>query len=281
MTKLDTRLHAYRPDLADSRLRDRISAERFVEGRRMQVMTPLVSVHKAPRFDATQTSQALMGETLWVFEVGEGWAFVQLERDSYVGYVSASALSSGVTTPTHRIAVPSTFLYPAPDIKSQPVTVVTMNAMVSVTGGDKKFARIADGHFIHRRHLKPVGEPEHDFVAVAETFLHAPYFWGGKSVHGLDCSGLLQLSLEACGANCPRDTDMQEQQLGKNLLVNDLDGLSRGDLVFWTGHAGVMIDEKILLHANGYHMITLTEPLSEAVDRIAASGNQVTSIKRL
>ena len=281
MAELDKRLNAYRPDLADARLRGRIDAERFVEGRTMQVVHPLVSVHKAPRFDAMQITQALMGETLRAFDVHEGWAFVQLDRDGYVGYVSADALSSHISAPTHRVAVPSTFLYPAPDIKSQPVIAVTMNAAMTVTGGDEKFAQLANGHFIHRRHFKPVEERERDFVAVAEMFRHAPYYWGGKSVHGLDCSGLLQLSLEACGTECLRDTDMQEERLGKKLLVNDLDGLSRGDLVFWTGHAGIMIDERTLLHANGYHMTTLTEPLREAVDRIAASGNQVTSIKRL
>jgi len=281
MNALDPRLHAYRPDLADSRLKDRVSAGRFVEGRRMQVMNPLVNVHKAPRFDAMQTSQALMGETLRVFDVQEGWAFVQLERDGYVGYVSASALSSNVTERTHRIAVPSTFLYPEPNIKSQPATVVTMNAAVTVSGGDEKFARLADGQFIYRKHLKPTGENERDFVAVAEMFLHAPYYWGGKSVHGLDCSGLLQLALEACGVGCPRDTDMQEEQVGKKSPVNGLDGLSRGDIVFWKGHTGTMTDERTLLHSNGYHMTTLTEPLRDAIARIAVSGNQVTSIKRL
>ncbi len=281
MTELDTRLHAYRPDLADSRLRDRVSSERFVDGRRMQVINPVVAVHKTPRFDAMQTSQALMGETLSVFEVQEGWAFVQLERDGYVGYVSAGVLSPDVTAPTHRIAVPSTFIYLTPDIKSQPATAVTMNATVTVTGGDEKFARIASGQFLYRRHLKSVNELEPDHVAVAEMFLHTPYYWGGKSVHGLDCSGLVQLALEACGMNCPRDTDMQEESLGTKLQVNDLDGLSRGDIVFWKGHAGIMTDGRTLLHANGHHMTTLTEPLREAVNRIAANGNHVTSVKRL
>jgi cell wall-associated NlpC family hydrolase len=281
MIELDTRLNAYRPDLADARLLGRIEAERFVEGRVMQVLNPLVSIHKAPRFDAIQISQALMGEMLRVFEEREGWAFVQLERDGYVGYVSANALTPHVKSPTHRIAVASTLLYSAPDIKSQPVSIITMNSAVAVTGGDERFAQLDNGRFAHRAHLKPVGEPERDHVKVAEMFRHAPYYWGGKSVHGLDCSGLIQLSLEACGMNCPRDSDMQEKSVGTALLLNDLDGLKRGDLVFWAGHAGIMVDERTVLHANGHHMMTVTEPLREAVKRIAATDNQVTSIKRL
>lgn len=281
MDKLDLRLNACRPDLADARLEGRVAAERFAEGRMMQVAKPLVSVHKEPRFDAMLLTQAMMGETLRVFDVREGWAFAQLERDRFVGYVSADALSSHVTAPTHRVAVPSTFIYPAPEIKSQPATVVTMNASMTIAGGNEKFAQTPDGRFVYRRHLKPVAGREGDFVAIAELFLNAPYCWGGRSVHGLDCSGLVQLSLEACGIACPRDSDMQEKALGKKLLVNDLDGLKRGDLVFWAGHVGIMADEQTLLHANAHHMQTVAEPLREAVTRTAATGNQVTSIKRL
>jgi cell wall-associated NlpC family hydrolase len=209
-----------------------------------------------------------MGERACVFAIQEGWAFVQLERDRYVGYVSADALSLTITEPTHRVSVPSTFLYPAPNLKSQPAVVITMNATVSVVGGDEKFAQVSGGDFIYQPHLKPIAENETDFVTVAEMFRHVPYYWGGKSVHGLDCSGLVQLSLEACGVNCLRDSDMQEENLGIKLMINDLDGLTRGDLVFWDGHVGIMTDEQ-------------TEPLRQAVDRIATTGKLVTSIKRL
>ena len=120
-----------------------------------------------------------------------------------------------------------------------------------------------------------------DFVGVAERFRHVPYYWGGKSVQGLDCSGLVQLALEACGIACPRDSDMQEQGLGTALQINDLDGLRRGDLVFWNGHVGIMTDSSTLLHANGHHMMVVAEPLREAVDRIAGQHGQITSLKRL
>jgi cell wall-associated NlpC family hydrolase len=122
---------------------------------------------------------------------------------------------------------------------------------------------------------------ESDFVAVAEMYRHVPYYWGGKSVHGLDCSGLVQLSLEACGIRALRDTDMQESTLGERLMLNDLDSLQRGDLVFWKGHVGIMTDSETLLHANGHHMMAVAEPLKEAVARIAARYGQVTSIRRL
>jgi cell wall-associated NlpC family hydrolase len=281
MTKLDPRLHAYRPDVADAALKGRVEAERFVTPRLMQVAEPVVSVHAAPRFDAMQITQALMGETVKLFDEQEGWAFVQLSADGYVGYVNGNALSPDVVTPTHRIAVPSTFIYPAPNLKTQPAVPLTLNARLSVKGENGAFSQLADGRFVFTMHLKPASDFENDFVRVAEMFRHVPYYWGGKSSHGLDCSGLVQIALEACGVSALRDTDMQEATLGHKLMVNDLDSLKCGDLVFWKGHVGIMTDAEMLLHANGHHMMVAAEPLKQAVDRIAASYGQVTSIRRL
>jgi cell wall-associated NlpC family hydrolase len=281
MNQLDKRLHAWRSDLADAKLRGRVEAEFFVEGRAMQVTAAVASVRKAPAMDAVQTSEALMGERIFVFEVTDGWAFCQLERDNYVGYVRTGALTDQLTELTHRVAVPATFLYPAANLKSQPATGIPMNSRLAIVGGDERFAETADGRFVIASHLKHVDEFETDFVTVAEMFRHVPYYWGGKTVRGIDCSGLVQTSLEACGIPCPRDSDMQERALGTRLMVNDLDGLKRGDLMFWDGHAGIMTGETTLLHANGLHMLTVEEPLREAVNRIAATGKPVTSIKRL
>jgi cell wall-associated NlpC family hydrolase len=281
MTKLDPRLHAYRPDMADAALKGRVEAESFVAPRLMQVVEPVVSVHAAPRFDAMQLTQALMGETVKLFHEEEGWAFVQLAADGYVGYVNGNALSPRIVTPTHRVAVPSTFLYPEPSLKSQPAVQLTLNAQVAVTGESAAFSQLADGRFVFTAHLKPAGFFESDFVGVAEMFRHVPYYWGGKSVQGLDCSGLVQLALEACGKMALRDTDMQENTAGERLRVNDLDSLMRGDLVFWKGHVGIMTDPETLLHANGHHMMVVEEPLRDAVERIAAQDGQITTIRRL
>lgn len=281
MSKLDPRLNAYRPDVADARLAGQVVAERFVEGSRMQVIEPVIPVHKAPRFDAMQISQALLGETVRVFAEQEGWAFVQLETDGYVGYVSGNALSHMIMLPTHRVAVPSTPLYTAPDLKSQPVQFAYLNSAVTVKADDGKYSRLSDGRFVWSGHLKPIGEHAADFVAVAEQFIHVPYYWGGKSVQGLDCSGLVQLSLEAAGKPVLRDSDMQERSLGVVIDAADLGNLRRGDLVFWSGHVGIMTDARTLLHANGHHMLTVKEPIGEAVDRIARSYGHITSIKRL
>ena len=280
MADLDSRLNAFRPDLADVKLQGRVDAKKFVEGVVMEVITPVAALHRDASITAMQTTQALLGERLMAFEVADDWVWGQLTRDGYVGYISRSAVSTDLSNPAHRASVPSTFLYPLPDIKSQPSLSLPMNARFEVVEGGEKFSKLKNGRFVYTKHIRSLNEAESDFVGVAEKFLDVPYYWGGKTSQGLDCSGLVQTALEACGVFSPRDTDMQETQLGQSLLINDLDGLRRGDLVFWKGHVGIMADQKTLLHANGHHMMTVKEPLSEAVARIAGTYGQVTSIRR-
>jgi len=65
-------------------------------------------------------------------------------------------------------------------------------------------------------------------------------------------------------------------------LAPDLGGLQRGDLVFWKGHVGIMLDAQRLIHANGYTMMTSVEPLAVAEERIRTkSYGPITSIRRL
>lgn len=282
MNKLDPRLNAFRSDLADARLgRAAAGAARLVEGEARVIAAPVLSLHREPRFDARIDTQGLLGERVRVFETREGWAWLQLEKDGYVGYAALDDLAAPASPPTHRVAVPSTFMFPAPDIKAQPVVTVTLNAEVAVLREDERFAHLANGRFIIARHLKPLGEFEADFVAVAEAFRHVPYLWGGKSVLGLDCSGLVQLSLQAAGRISPRDSDMQENGLGHALPLGDFAGLKRGDLIFWDGHVGIMADARQLLHANGHFMQVTLEPLADAVERIAKRYGKMTAIKRL
>jgi cell wall-associated NlpC family hydrolase len=281
MSALDSRLHAFRADLADARLKGIIEATRYADGGLRQVSAAVTAVHREPRSDSMQVTQAILGEHCRVFETHEGWAWVQLETDGYVGYVAENALSAHLTVPTHRVAVPSTFVYPAPNVKAQPVLPLPMNARIAISGQEGKFATLKAGGFVYAQHLKPVKETEDDFVAVAERFRNVPYLWGGKSAAGLDCSGLVQLSLEAAGIACPRDTDMQQRALGRTLRINDLDGLMRGDLVFWDGHVGIMTSEANLIHANGHHMLVAVEPLRDAVARIKSSYGEITALKRL
>jgi cell wall-associated NlpC family hydrolase len=277
----DPRRHAYREDLAAETLRGVVKASRYLKGEPRQVSVPSLPLRREPRFDATLDTEALFGEAVTLYDESEGWAWVQLARDDYVGYMPSEGLTPRLAAPTHRIAALRTYVYPEPDGKTPPLSLLSRNALVTALTTDGKFLALAGGGHVFAGHAVGVGEVAPDFVAVAETFLGTPYLWGGRTSIGLDCSGLVQLALEAAGHAAPRDADMQAAELGRAIDLRKGAKLRRGDLVFWEGHVGIMVSGKDFLHANAFHMAVEVEPFAAARRRIKAAGYEVTCVRRL
>jgi cell wall-associated NlpC family hydrolase len=279
---LDPRLTPARPDLAAQHLRGKVEAARFVQGELREVVASQAPLRRAPMPDAPLDTEALKGEPVTVYETtGEGWVWAQLAGDGYVGFMPAGALGPPGPPATHKVAAVRTLIFPGPSIKLPPIDGLPFAARLVVERIDGALALTSAG-YVPARHLAPAAAKEGDFVAVAERFLGTPYLWGGKTALGVDCSGLVQLALNACGFPCPRDSDMQEAALGQAVApAEDLSDLRRGDLLFWKGHVAIMRDEQTLLHANAFHMAVAIEPVAEAAARIRAAGSEATSVRRL
>jgi len=281
VTTFDRRVTPARPDLAARHLQGQVEATRFVEGVVREVRDDSAPLRREPAPDAPLDTEALKGERVTVFETNpEGWCWGQLERDGYVGWLPANALAAPGAPATHWVRVLRTLAFPGPSIRAPPVAAWSLGCRVAVTRTEGPLAATPSG-WVPAGHLAPLAAREEDFVAVAERFLGVPYVWGGKTSLGIDCSGLVQVAVQACGGACPRDSDMQERALGAAVAA-DVAGLRRGDLVFWKGHVAIARDADTFLHANAFHMMVAIEPIADVVRRISGEGGgAIRAVKRL
>ncbi len=278
----DPRLTPARGDLAAKYLEGRVEAKRFVAGEEFEISEAVAPLRCAPSPDAELATQALKGERATIYDRnGEGWAWGQLNSDGYVGWLPDRALTKPAGKPTHKVTALRTFAFPGPSIKLPPADTLVMGTLVTVLREEGSFAVTREGWYLPRRHVGLIDSHVPDFVGVAEQFVGTPYLWGGKSSLGIDCSGLVQVSLNAAGTGCPRDSDMQQDGLGRALDQREANNLRRGDLIFWKGHVAIVCNADTIVHANAHHMATVIEGTREAIARIEAAGSEITSIKRL
>lgn len=270
MSLPDRRTHAYREDLADIRLRGRVEAERYVSGTPAHIRLPVVDLKPRPEPDAGTDTQLLRGEDILVFDRRDGWAFIQSALDDYVGYLPEAAVENGPSDATHIVCVPRTFAYPGAELKRPPLAALSMGSRLRVVSEAEtrgtRYLLTEGGEALIATHCRPLADSAPaDPVEVALKFLETPYLWGGRSGFGIDCSGLVQLAHQMSGRSAPRDSDMQRDGFG---AVIELSELTRGDLVFWKGHVGIMEDDETLLHASGHTMSVTREDFRAAVARI-------------
>ena len=278
---LDRRLNIFRPDLAAETLKGMVEAERFVSGTPAQVVAPVIGLRPSPDLAVGIDTELLMGETVQVFERANGWAWVQADADAYAGYAPESAIGD-VVAATHRIVVPRSFLYPSAELRKPPVAALSMGSRMTFVAEAEtrgtKYLLTEKGEGVIAAHCKPVEEAiSDDYVSVALRFLETPYLWGGRSGLGIDCSGLVQMSMAMVGKFAQRDTDMQVKSLGAEITREEL---RRGDLVFWKGHVGIMEDAETLLHSNGNTMSVTRENLDAAIKRIGWLYEMPTAYRR-
>jgi hypothetical protein len=272
---MDRRLIPSNGRVACTSLRGKVDANRFVDGVSRQIIG-FPYLLAAP--DGARDRQLLSGDTVRVFETVGGWSFVQADKDGYVGYLRDTVLTIPQEV-THRVSVRTTWAYATTDFKQPPLHDLHCNSFLRVIDDDGRWARIAlpDGvegpqiAYVPCRHLMPVSEFFGDSAAVAELFMGTPYIWGGNSGWGLDCSGLVQIALHACGIACPGDGDHQEAVVGTTVPPGT--SPQRGDILFWKTHVAMAVDQETMIHANAAAMAVTLETIASARTRIEAQGD--------
>lgn len=276
----DPRITPARGDIAAAHLEGHVDAEKYVTGELRQIVTGRASMREAPDSHARQGSEMLYGEPFMIYEEKDGWAWGQSQADGYMGYVEAGNIGLVSGPPDHEVAALRTYMFPEPDLKTPPLDILHMTSRLTVEGADGDYSKVAGGGWVFTRHLVSVSEVDPDFVGTARKFMGAPYFWGGRSSFGLDCSALVQLSLARAGRTVPRDSDMQEANLGEKIDIDPLK-TERGDLLYCAGHVVISLGDGWIVHANGHHMAVAEEPLQDCMTRFDALGLNFRTIRRI
>ncbi|MGB6231131.1 MAG: C40 family peptidase [Litorimonas sp.] len=247
------------------------------------VVSPFAPMVSEPNAQSAQKAELVHGQRFRVHARRGVWCYgqavplLETARPGYVGWVMEEKLGPTGAAPTHAVSSVSAPIFSKPDFKSHIVQSLPLGARVAVRSMSDAYAQIGAGAWLHRLHLRPLAEPESDLVAIARCFLGQPYVWGGNGARGIDCSGLVQMSLDACGIDSPRDADMQEAALGRPVARPQ----EPGDLLFWKGHVAMLTVPDRMIHANATHMAVVEEPLQPALERMGAEGLPLRAVRRL
>lgn len=231
------------------------------------VNTPVLNMFHEATNDTDVVSQALFGHPVVVLETSGGWAKVRTVEDQYVGWVEAKNLIPGEYATSGRVGhVANLFanLYREPDLtKHQPLMTLPFEARLEVISeseqdGERWLRVQMPGRqlkaWVQRGDLtfedQKLSIP--DMIAFARSFMGLPYFWGGRSTFGYDCSGFMQMLERQRGYSMPRDASVQAKWEG-GVTVERKD-LQAGDLLYFgtpdkITHTGMYIGNGEFIHA--------------------------------
>lgn len=238
-----------------------------------QIINNIAPVYNKPNNKTILETEILFGEYFEIKKYEKEWAFGNNCKDNYEGWIELKNLGAPIIN-DHKISSLQSIVYDQPNIKSKIRFNLFIGSLVKVENIQGNWAKIKlnmnnDFGYIYANSITPKSFIAKDWVSVAEGFINTPYKWGGKTVMGIDCSGLIQISLQLYGKNFPRNT---EDQIEMDLeTIKNKTCLGRGHLIFWRGHVGILQDSKKLLHANQHHMQVFSEDLDIAIDRIRDS----------
>lgn len=197
-----------------------------------RVTVAIAPLRKEPTDRSEMVSQGLMGEGLSVLERQEKWSMVRMDADGYEGWIDTKQIGSlDAESSLSMLTAPITLCF-RPGGES-----IWLPSCSWVHSGWKS------------QQEQPVWRGDLPSIELAaRSFLNAPYLWGGRTVMGIDCSGLTQLVMRLNGIVIPRDA-YQQAEIGQT--ISFIEETQTGDLAFFDNADGRITHVGIVVHGGG------------------------------
>lgn len=209
-------------------------------------------VRLEPSDSSEIVTQLLFGDAVKVLEQGQPWIKIRFEADGYEGWMDFKQLTYlGDNEHLNYIQSPTVYLHDRFLEITGRIGKQLLMMGSRLPHFDGKSIQI--GNDTYTFETCPTTE-SNNLITTSLEYLNAPYLWGGKSVFGIDCSGLTQNVFKLNGLQLPRDASKQVVE-GKEIAYEER---QVGDVPFFINakgivhHVGILTEKNQIIHAAGY-----------------------------